>query len=60
MNLIEAWKQVPSGAEIALVGEHGEEEITVVKRGTFANTVRRLMDVTHEEDILSDRWRWRV
>lgn len=60
MNLIDAWNKVPSNNEIVLVDEHGEEIISVVRRGTFANAVRRLMEVTQEENILSDRWRWRV
>lgn len=60
MNLIDAWNQVPSNDEITLFNEGGDEIAKVVKRGTFANTVRRLMDIIQEKDILSDRWRWRI
>jgi hypothetical protein len=60
MNLIEAWKQVPSGDEITLVDVHGTEIIHIIKRGSFAGVVRRLTELVREEEILSDRWRWRI
>jgi len=60
MNLIEAWNQVPSGDEITLVSPTGDEVAKVIKRGSFAGIIRRLYDITSEENILSDRWRWRI
>ena len=60
MNLIDEWKRVPNGDEITLVDVHGTEIIHIIKRGSFAGVVRRLTEHVPEEDILSDRWRWRV
>jgi hypothetical protein len=60
MNLIDAWKTVPNNSEITLLDEHGDEVAHVTKRGSFANAVRRLMEIVPEHEILSDRWRWRV
>lgn len=60
MNLIDAWKNVPNGDEITLLDEVGNEVIKVIKRGSFAGVVRKLTELTSEENILSDRWRWRL
>jgi hypothetical protein len=60
MNIVTAWKEVPSGDEITLLDEHGNEEVKVVKRGSFAGVIRQLTELVCEDDILSDRWRWRL
>ena len=60
MNLIEAWLQVPNENDITLLDKEGYEDIKVTKRGSFANVVRMLTEITSEENILSDRWRWRL
>lgn len=59
-NLIDVWNAAPSGDEITLLGKLGEERVKVIKRGSFAGTVRKLTEVIPEEEILSDRWRWRI
>ena len=60
MNLIDTWNNVPKNDEFILLDEEGNEVIRVVKRGSFGNLIRRLSDMTSDENILSDRWRWRV
>lgn len=60
MNLIEAWLQVPNGNEFTLLDKEGYEIVRITKRGSFANIVRMLTEVTSEENILSDRYRWRI
>ena len=60
MNLIEAWLQVPNENDITLLDKEGYEDIKVTKRGSFANVVRMLTEITSEENMLSDRWRWRL
>jgi hypothetical protein len=60
MNLIDEWNRVPSNDVITLSDEHGDVICTVTKKGSFANTIRRLTETVPEKDILSDRWRWRV
>ena len=60
MNLIEALLQVPNENDITLLDKEGYEDIKVTKRGSFANVVRMLTEITSEENMLSDRWRWRL
>lgn len=60
MNLIDMWNKVPKNDEFVLLDEEGNEVIRVVKRGSFGNLIRRLSDMTSDENILSDRWRWRI
>lgn len=60
MNLIDTWNKVPKNDEFVLLDEEGNELIRVVKRGSFGNLIRRLSDMTSDENILSDRWRWRI
>ncbi len=60
MNLIEIWNTIRSGDEATLVDEHGTEIVHIIKRGSFIGILRQLYDKASEENILSDRWRWRV
>ena len=58
MNLIVAWKQASSHAEITMTVSRGNLnfKIVVIKRGTFATAVQRLAGQVSDEELTSDRW----
>ena len=56
MNLIDAWKQAKSSSTLYFVTSNGDR-VEVVKRGTFFNAVRLLMEHISEQEILSEGWR---
>jgi hypothetical protein len=60
MDLIQAWNQVPNGQELTLLDKDGQEIVHLARRGSFSNAVRRLTEFICEEEILSERWRWKV